>query len=596
MLKRKNRMLKRFVSMVSVLAIVMPGSLMAQQNLAPEIVAYADMVVYNGKVLLADDDFTIVEAIAVRDGKILAAGKSERIANMAGPNTRKIDLQGKSVTPGYINTHAHGFEGNVSKASNEKMVRFRTKEAGFATIKDFIANKEPGEFVYINAQRQHIAYTLDRDDLDALSPDNPLVVSMDNDTVTANSMALEMGGVTPDIPGSEKDPKTGKMNGRLHSFAGAKLMYEKPWPDVTEDLLLAELESQMTKGRGTSDGITLRVGRTQGLSVAILTELWKRGELRLRIRMAPEFLRNNPDGENFLRRIGTLQGFGDDWLKINGLSTQHPDGGNGGDGGRILTSVPKIKMKDTDPFGPYGQNRWALGLQLKTETDYANVVLAIKYGWDISSIHSMGDASHDLLMQAFKDGLEARGEFFLGDKKPRLTLDHNVVHSEETIKSMAELNVTPSVAVHYVFGEEIDREMLLFNYGADRVAGMVPVGSMVKAGIKPSIEWGPKAPDGKSSALWFMQTLVTRKDNNGKVWGADQKVDRKQALWMFTNWSAGYINEQDKLGTLETGKLADFVILDGDYMGVPEDDISKLKVLMTVIGGKVMYERPDTKL
>ena len=589
-------MKKLFVSLLVGLAFLAPYTLRAQQrDLEPEILAYADMVLYNGKVLVADDNFTIAEAIAIRDGKILAVGKSGRIKRMAGPKTRQIDLKGKTVTPGFMNTHAHNWVGNISKASNLRRLRFKTKEEALKKVKRYVDRAKPGDWVWINAQRQHIGYILTREDLDPIAPNNPLALSMDNDTAVTNSLGLKLANITPDIPGAEKDPKTGEMNGRLHSFASAKLMYEKKWPELTEELIQKEIVTQKHK-RGSMDGVTLKVGRAQGFAVAILNEVWKRGKLQLRARLSLEFLRNNPGGEAYLRRIGNLTGFGDDWMRIAGLTTQHPDGGNGGDGGRILTTFPKLNMKPSDPFGPYGQNRWAAPLKLKTETDYMNILLAIKYGWDISSIHSMGDASHEVILQVYKEGMESKARHFAW-KKPRLTLDHNVIHSEKTIQLLKELNVIPSVAVHYVFGRKKSQNMLIFNYGADRTAGMVPVKSLIDAGLKPTMEWGSgkKNEDG-SSALWFMQTLVTRKDPRGKAWQLDQRVDRKTALWMVTNWSSRYIGEQDKLGTLEFGKLADFVVLGGDYMEVEEDKIGDLPVLMTVIGGKVMYERPDNNL
>ena len=207
----------------------------------------------------------------------------------------------------------------------------------------------------------------------------------------------------------------------------------------------------------------------------------------------------------------------------------------------------------------------------------------------------MGDGSHELILAAYKDGL--KGGRHYGWKRPRLTLDHNLIHSDKTIKTMKELDVIPSIAVHYVFGKKKNTDKLTFNYGADKVAGMVPTKSIIDAGLKPSLEWGSGQKDEtKSSALWFMQSLVTRQDPRGKSWGLNQRVDRKTALWMVTNWSSRYIGEQDKLGTLETGKLADFVVLGGDYMKVPADKIGDLPVLLTVVGGKVTFRRPGDHL
>jgi hypothetical protein len=122
---------------------------------------------------------------------------------------------------------------------------------------------------------------------------------------------------------------------------------------------------------------------------------------------------------------------------------------------------------------------------------------------------------------------------------------------------------------------------------------MMPVKTYIKLGMKPS---GGGDIDGRPyrDPLWVIEKFVTRKDEKGRVWNPTEKVTRQEGLWMMTNWAAYNRGDEKKMGTIEAGKLADLVVLDADYMAVPEDDISKIPVVMTVVGGKVVYEKPGT--
>ncbi|MCK5353052.1 amidohydrolase family protein, partial [bacterium] len=135
-------------------------------------------------------------------------------------------------------------------------------------------------------------------------------------------------------------------------------------------------------------------------------------------------------------------------------------------------------------------------------------------------------------------------------------------------------------------------------YGADEVVKMSPIRSMIDAGIIVAMEGlGNTRTDDlgvEKTPLWFIETFVRRADiKTGKVWNESEQVTREQALRMSTIWAAYYLGDEDTLGSIEPGKLADFVILDGDYMTVPADQISDLKAIMTVIDGRVFYEVPE---
>ena len=127
-------------------------------------------------------------------------------------------------------------------------------------------------------------------------------------------------------------------------------------------------------------------------------------------------------------------------------------------------------------------------------------------------------------------------------------------------------------------------------YGADEVFKMSPIKSILEAGIRVVMEGGES---GDAPPFRVIERLVTRTDDKGRVWNKDEAVTREQALYMSTNWASYYTGDEEILGTIEVGKLADFVIIDRDYLTIPGDEISELNVLMTVAEGKVLYEDED---
>jgi len=144
---------------------------------------------------------------------------------------------------------------------------------------------------------------------------------------------------------------------------------------------------------------------------------------------------------------------------------------------------------------------------------------------------------------------------------------------------MKEMDINPIMYASAITG---DNETWVYQYGADAVYNMTPVRSVIDAGLKPAIE----IPGGMAA----IRAFVTRKSDDGRVWNPEQKVTRQEALYMYTSWAARYSGEQNILGSIEVGKLGDLVVLAGDYMTWPEDELDVLRVLMTVIGGHVVYE------
>ncbi|HXG23638.1 MAG TPA: amidohydrolase family protein, partial [Chthonomonadales bacterium] len=418
---------------------VHPPFVSAQQDLPSEIISYADIVLYNGKILTADDNFGIVEATAIRDGKFLAVGKTDQILKMAGPNTRKIDLAGKTVTPGFIETHAHGWAGNVATSASRNSANlapgydhpaiiFATQDVGLQKIKEAVSKFPPGKWIWTSTIRTTAALTLTAQQLDTVSPNNPLTITISPQEAVVNSKALkEMIDNSPVIlqGGGLMKGKDGKPNGQIRGNAFGTMFYEFfPWVD-----LQPMIEAQKRQlARNVATGITTRIGRAQGLAVTILNELHTRGELPLRVRFAHEFLRMLPDAERFFKRMGNMVGLGDDMFKIIGTVEQQIDGGSRV--GAILTKQPKLRMMEGAAYGLYGANYWGEDQgYIKGTSPRDNIILAGKYGWPIVSLHSYGDKVVEMELDAFEEGMKHWPPALT---KHRWVLDHNWMHDADT--------------------------------------------------------------------------------------------------------------------------------------------------------------------
>ncbi len=560
------------------IAILGPSSARGQQQDLPrEVLAYADLVLYNGKILTADDDFKIVEAVAVRDGKFLAVGQSDPIRRMAGPQTRQIDLRGRSVMPGLFDTHLHqAWTGQVLKTGSWQ-VRLTDLESGLQEVRAIVEKATPGEWLFLSGPYNKVLINeMNRQLLDPISPDNPVVIVTGCNIAAVNSLALK--AIPPETAGLVKNPQTGEPTGVISGFALGVMAYDvRPQPQIGEEDI--QLQKQIFR-KLNFQGLTTVIGRAQGLTFSILKGVWARGELTVRIRVAHELMRQNPNAEAYLKRMGNLSGFGDAMMKIHGTTVQPADCNSGG--GAVLSWNAKIREHDTSPYGPYGKNYWeSFGNDLE-HSEAQNIILANRYGWNITSLHSSGDRASSVILDAFEKA---------NKEKPlqgQWSFDHGTFRTQQNIERAQKLGVIFGVMAMPLFRDE--PESLIYQYGADQVNRLAPIRNMIDAGMKPVMESDSRGP--YSAPLWNMEVLITRNDGEGgRTWGADQKITRQEALWMKTNWASYYSADEDILGTIEVGKLADLVVLGGDYMTVPEDRISEIPVDLTVVDGQVVYDR-----
>ena len=574
--------------------VLLPGvssrGLEAQQPSVPsEVLAYPNIIAYNGKVLTVDDAFTTTQALAVRDGKFLAVGSNQRIRAMAGPNTRQIDLQGKSVVPGFIDTHNH-YNGYAERGLIPRVI-FRTRTQWVADIKKLVDAAQPGEWIIVRSGRNvdqpwaESSFGMTKEDLDPISPNNPVFVwtSPPGNDATINSYALRLAEMPPDISGVIKDPDTGEPTGALTNQAYGRVFYEMlPWPDLEKlvPLYIATQRKFNTQGKTTVGA------RYPPSSISVLKMIWERGEASLRMRVFHEFARTAYRPEAIIRRVGNLNGLGDDWFKVGAANIGNPDGAAGA--GRAWTRKPKLPAMHHAPdpsqpdFGyvPYYEDRQG--------SDWKTIPILSRYGWRILGIHTAGDRSVDELLAAYEEANKEKSIVGM-----RHGIDHSLMILPEHIEAAKRLGLVMGAEENMAESTESISRV----YGADEVVKMSPIRTIIDAGIIVGMEGlfntGTDDHGQERTPLWYIEAFVRRADiETGRVWNEAEQVTREQAMRMSTIWAAYYLGDEDTLGSIEPGKLADFVILDGDYMAVPEDQISDLKAILTVIDGRIFYEAP----
>jgi predicted amidohydrolase YtcJ len=574
---------------------------------------YADMVLYNGQVLTVDSNFTITEAIAVRDGKVLLTGNNNDMLALAGPETEKIDLRGRTVTPGYIyndgdnsvpggdiykDTLVDGFlSGRIKGEELQELLN---------SIDEVLSRSHSGDPVFVNMPKDYPleAAQWTADDIDEIAPDNPLALFYTSSDVKANHAMLERAfalGLPRDHFGVKKD-ENGEPTGELfHEATGFIGWSVRPYPK--REYIDGAMEDAKASFLGyLRSGVTTTTGHMSGLTISMLNELFHKGELTMRVYPGHDFTRQNPFPEQYLKRIGNLVDFSlydpesGPMVKIVGAALASLDDGANSPSG-MLTIKPKDRILPDLGGTPHGYNKWTgeavtgLSWEDLTEeqrylTDWNTMRLLNKYGWNTSGNHNMGSGAMKVVLNAVENAYQ--GEILFEQTKPN-AYDHNVIWDEANFQEILKYNDKLRFALN--IGEVFDPrkvngvEVLYYEYES-QLNDIQPVKTLLDLGIKVHFE----GSDGSNHPMKIIKYAVTRTNDNGKVIGPEQAIDKAIALRMITSYGARFIDEEDDLGSLEPGKWADLVVLNGDYMAVPDNEIDKLDIDLTYVAGKLKYD------
>jgi predicted amidohydrolase YtcJ len=534
-----------------------------------------DLVLINGKILTMDDKSSVVEAVAILDGKLLATGSNARVKSMAGTRTRVLDLAGKTVVPGLIDTHAHFKAAGLSEYV-VTMGRAKTVAEALDAIKTFTAKKKPGEWIVGGAwhppsQLAEKRY-LTRQEIDSVAPNNPVYLRTVGHFSMANSLGLQKAGIDKSTPnpsgGSFEKDASGELTGVLVETAID--LVEKAVPPWSEDDEIRQFK--IAAGVLNSFGITSVVeGATEARDIRTLQKIAASGDATLRagLMFRPEPPAEMSAWEAIVSGNGAASGFGDDWLKFAGIKIFY-------DGGMTLKTA---LMREVYPDSHDNYR----GIAQQTPERLKQLVsICNRYNWR-AGVHVVGDLGIDHVLDAFE---AADSEKSIRDR--RFVLIHASLIRPEQMERARKLGVRVDFQNVFMWDKAATVERFLGRVTADRA---VPTKTLIeKMGID-SLGAGTDFPVNPVNPLLNMYVMVTRKDINGTVYGASEAIGREQALRLYTSAAARYTFEEGRKGTLEPGKLADLVVLSADYLTVPEDQIKDIKADVTIAGGKVIFQR-----
>jgi len=571
--------MKWILLILSSLALATPAE---AQSLPAEVVRYAETVLHNGKIITVDEQFSIAEAIAVRDGKILRVGRDADVLSLAGPSTRRINLQGRTVIPGLIDTHSHLHEYALDRHAPqmnpnllEIKIEGRTEEEMLERLAEAVKTKKPGEWVITRIRPRNVADSFvinrTRADLDKVAPSHPLMVHVTDTKAMANSRALEylFKRYDPKVLDLTKNNQ-GEFTGRIG--AGVSLIFyeeiiPKPKPEDLAPVYLKELEMW------GAAGITTWSSSLGSEAISAFNYMDQKGMMPIRLAYTNEAgYRDNIYSESFVNRFGNLIGHGTERFWLIGISSGSTDSSYPG----VCTTLsPDAKVKAREDCRLTIDN-------VRGRAAYA----AVKAGVRIAGTHSAGDKATDVMLDIIEKASAEAGLSLEQIRGKNHVIDHCTMNPRpDQIERAKKLNIMWSCAPKYL----LRAERVMRDYGEEAAHRWVlPIQGILDAGGR--VTWEQDDADLGIKPFFGLGTLVTRKDENDRVWGARHAIDRRTALLMATRWASQYVLRDQVLGSLEAGKWGDMVVLDKDYLNVPDDEIAKIQSVMTLVGGKVIYD------
>ena len=574
----RKRFTKRFRQRLAAGAIVLLWA-SGQAGVAGAAGATApDYIIHNARIVTVDGQFSIAEAAAVKDGRFQAVGNARSILATAGPATRRIDLGGKTVLPGFNDTHVHVTSGKNLEVQVD-LTRIRSIVDIQSTIAARAKTAKPGEWII--GTRGWWEYELaekrlpTRYDLDKAAPENPVVIPGPHYAI-ANSLALKLAGVTRDTPdpqGGEvwKDPATGEPTGLLMDNAGR--FVRKFYPNPTEEQKIAGVRRVLALMN--SHGLTSAGDPGGSIEDAeLLKRLHRVGQLTMRLDFSysvdPAAPLDQIEAE--LKKLPAPgETTGDGMFRADELGEVGLDGAE-------LTAF----LAQDFPTRPGYR-----GLQkVPTEHFKAFAALANRYGWRLRP-HAVGDAAIDEALEAFA---YANAERPITDR--RWMIDHAFLLLPRHYPAVKDLGII--INSQYMHNYQLGALILK---AWDR-----PLADMSE-NYKDWIDNGILLANGSDGPISYhaeplleIYGSVTRKTGWGGSLGPDQGISRADAIRSVTINGAYTSFEEKVKGSIEPGKYADFVVLSDDILSVPADSIKDIKVLTTVLGGQPVFGSlgPDT--
>lgn len=539
---------------------------------------YPDLILFNGKIRILTYDGALVEAIACAGGRIVATGESDDIRRLSGPDTRSIDLKGRTAIPGLTDTHVHLSEKGTAEKEYvdcrdfytdvhsvpEILERLVQRASGLPQGSWIVAHGSPMQDFRLKERRFP-----DKHDLDRVLPGYPISISFGAHITIGSSKALALAKITrgtrdPAGGAIRRDAQTGEPTGELHERA--QLILKKVTPEFNyiqlKDGIVFALNQCLERGVTTIHDIV-----RSGEPIRAYQELLREGRLDARVSLLPRVIESHI-GSNSLIELGLHSGFGNEWLRIGGVKMSI-DGG--------------ITGRNACFYEPYEDDPHNCGIIRIPQDELNETVLKCHQAGLRCCVHAIGDCAFDMALDAYENAIQ---------KSPRQDHRHRIEHmgnwlsTPERMQRLVRSGIIaiPNISIGYYVGDAI-----LDCVGEKRLAKAFPFRTLLKNGV--TIAGGSDAP-----GYWPVDPLrdiaacVSRKMRWGEVLVPEERISAAEAFAMHTTTAAFAGFEEKIKGTLEVGKLADIAVLPEDPFEVPGERIKEIKVEMTIVGGEVKYQ------
>jgi len=522
-----------------------------------------DLLIYNASIYTVDSSFSVAEAMAVSDGKIVETGRTADLQNKYDPK-ENLDAQGKFIYPGFIDAHAH-FVSYGQSLFTVDLYDSKSIDELVQRVKDFDSahpneawilgrgwdqNKFPGKSYPTNEA------------LNKLFPNKPVLLGrVDGHAAIANDKALALAGVRPGdkLTGGEIETKNGKLTGILIDNAVDLVSSKVPQqtPEKLKEALTEAQKNCFAVGLTTIDDCGL-----DHATISFIDSLQKTGDLKMRLYAMLSDAKENFEFAFTKGKIKT------DHLDVRAFKV-YADGALGSRGACLLH--------------PYSDQPGWSGFLLSSQQHYDSVARIIyEHGWQMCT-HAIGDSGNRTMLTVYSKYLKGKNDL-------RWRIEHAQVINENDFKMFGEYNIIPSVQPTHATS---DMYWAGDRLGSERVKGAYAFKQLLEQ--NGWIPLGTDFPVEDISPFKTFYAAVVRKDAKG--WPAngfqmENALTREEALRGMTIWAAKANFEENEKGSLEKGKFADFVILDNDLMKEVPEKLLQVRVLKTFVGGERVY---DTK-
>jgi predicted amidohydrolase YtcJ len=556
-------MTRRILNVTIGVLVVVGGALsvLRAQQPAP------DLILSNGKIITVDERFTIAQAVAIRGDRIVAVGTSQDMARLAGPGTRRIDLRGRALTPGLIDNHMHLLRAGTTWLNEVRFDGVDSRKKAIELLRARASVVGPGGWVFNMGGWAHQQFTDDprpftREELDQVAPNNPVALQESYYQFFLNGRALQAFGIEANAPdpkefvkGSIVRDAAGKPTGVIKGDIAATRPVQAKLPKVAPDQLEASslaLVKDMNRAGLTTFGVP-------GCNADVLQifQKWKAmNQLNVRV------------------------------FCIDGAAAGNPEAVD-----RSVQQIAKMKLFQGDSYidqtffgesvyGPLHDPMFALKSNPTPDqlTQWRRVAAAVAQAGLPLHVHA---ELHDTI-DGFLDQIEAINKE-TPIKSFRWTLAHINQINAPQLERMKKLGMYAAVHPWAVINGAIMHE----GFG-DGAYDMPPLATIQDSGIM----WG-FGTDG-SAANQYLPFTTLSFAVTGKMAGGTkvirQTISREDALIAHTRKNAFFVFHEDDLGSIQPGKLADLVVLDRDYLTIPPDQIKDIKPVMTMVGGRIVYD------